>query len=566
MHQIDWLVFLLFIAYTLWDGMRHASQTRSLEGLLLAKRQVNWWAAGLSVMATQASAITFIGTTGLAFMEDMRFLQVYLGLPVAMIILSVTLVPFFYRANVYTAYETLEARFGLGMRLITSGIFLLSRGVTLGATLAAPAYVLALILGWELSTTIWLIGIVATVYTMFGGVAGVIRTDMKQMILMIGGLLFCFGWLIYHLRAHASVDESLHLAGKLGKLRTIDLSFDPAEKYNLWSGLFAGVFLMLSYFGTDQSQVQRFLTVRSISEARLSLLLSAIVKVPMQFFILLLGVLLFVFYTFEDRPLLFVPDDAANLPQHIQESYHQLQDQKQLTAHACAHKEPGACELLVRQQTQLNALRQEGLKSLETSGGRDDTNYVFTYFILERLPKGIIGLLVAAILAAALSSVDSMLNALAATTVIDWLKRLDRGRERNDLLATRVVTALWGIFGTLAALAFGETESIVELVNRLGSYFYGPVLGLFALFWLPYSSRRAAMWGFGISFIVVMALGGLYISQDGTDMTWQFPLRTPPDQMKAALSYLWLNPIGAGIIFLVGLGSHLQHRAHKENP
>lgn len=562
MHPIDWIVFLLFIAYTLWDGLRHANKTQSLSDLLLAKRQVSWWAAGLSVMATQASAITFIGTTGLAFMEDMRFLQVYLGLPIAMIILSVTLVPFFYRANVFTAYELLEARFGLGMRLLTSGVFLLSRGVTLGATIAAPAYVLALILDMPLSSTIWLIGLVATIYTMFGGVAGVIRTDMKQMILMLGGLVFCFAWLVWHLGEHVSLDQSLHVAGTLGKLRTIDLSFDPSEKYNLWSGMLAGVFLMLSYFGTDQSQVQRFLTVKSVADARISLLMSAIFKVPMQFFILLLGVLLFVFYTFEDRPLLFVPEDNDKLPAEIQAAYEDLRVQQKESAMACASQDPAACQALSEQQETLNQLRRQGLDALADEKGRDDTNYVFTYFILERLPKGVIGLLVAAILAAALSSIDSMLNALAATTVIDWLKRLDRGRERNDLRATRVTTAIWGLFGTLAGLAFGETESIVELVNRLGSYFYGPVLGLFALFWLPHTSRAAAMWGFALSLGVVLALGGLHIGEADGSYHWIFPLTESPHHLKPALSYLWLNPIGVGVILLIGTISHLQQRNH----
>ena len=300
-----------------------------MEDLLLAKRQMPWWAIGLSVLATQASAITFIGTTGQAYMHDMRFVQMYLGTPIAMVILCVTLVPFFVRAKAYTAYQILESRFGLNVRLSTSFLFLLSRGLAMGITVAAPAYVLSLILNLPLNYTIILIGISATIYTMFGGIGGVIRTDVKQMVLMLIGLGICFGAIWWKLPEGVSFDRGLELAGTLGKLRTIDLNFDLSDKYNIWSGLIAGTFLMLSYFGSDQSQVQRYLTSRSLADARASLLLPAMVKIPMQFFILLLGASLYIFYLFGDRPLLFTPTDAALASVKTQVQYHELETEFQ---------------------------------------------------------------------------------------------------------------------------------------------------------------------------------------------------------------------------------------------
>ncbi|MCB0839924.1 MAG: sodium-coupled permease, partial [Bacteroidetes bacterium] len=310
MHTIDWLVLAGFFAYTLWDGIKAHRKSKDVEGLLLGNRNLAWWAIGISVMATQASAITFIGTTGQAFMHDMRFIQVYLGLPLAMIVLSLTLIPLYYYSKAYTAYEILEERFGLRVRLSTSLMFLLSRGAALGIGMAAPAYVLSLILDLPLWLTIMVIGIGTTFYTMFGGINGVIRTDVKQMLLVVIGLIFAFFWIIKKLPESVSFSEALHLAGALGKLETIDLSFNLREKYNIWSGLIAGFFLMFAYFGTDHAQVQRYLTARSLSDARGSIIMSAFAKIPMQFFILLLGACLYVFYIFQDRPLLFIPAET----------------------------------------------------------------------------------------------------------------------------------------------------------------------------------------------------------------------------------------------------------------
>jgi Na+/proline symporter len=562
MHWIDWLVLTTFFIYTLWDGLRHQARTENLEDLMLARRNVSWWAAGLSVMATQASAITFIGTTGQAYMEDMRFLQVYLGLPLAMIILSGTLVPFFYRTRAYTAYELLERRFGLNVRLATSFLFLLSRAASLGITIAAPAYVLALILAVPLDWTIVIIGATATVYTMFGGISGVIRTDMKQMVLMLAGLVFCFFWIGHEMPEEVSFGDSLALAGAAGKLRTIDFDFDPSEKYNFWSGLLAGLFLMLSYFGADHSQVQRYLTARSLTDARGSLLLSAIVKIPIQFFILLLGAYLYVFYVFADRPLLFVPDtDRSAMQEQIitgDADFERLQAERKAAALALLSNPTDAeqRQRFQRLDRSVAHLREAEIVRLEAASddSRNDTNYVLPYFVLTRLPIGVVGLIVAAILAAALSSIDSMLNSLAASSVIDWYQRLQNHRrsEGHYLYAARLATALWGILATLSALVFGETDSIIELVNEVGSYFYGPILGVFLLLWVPKATGRSALIGLSVGLAVVFLAGSFYHAETGTAVFLRMPFGGEIGELRPVLSYLWLNPIGVAATVLVG--------------
>jgi Na+/proline symporter len=561
MHWIDWLILTAFFIYTLWDGLREQSRTETLEDLMLARRNVSWWAAGISVMATQASAITFIGTTGQAYMEDMRFLQVYLGLPLAMIILSATLVPFFYRTKAFTAYELLEKRFGLSVRLTTSFMFLISRGASLGITIAAPAYVLALILGVSLDWTIVLIGITATIYTMFGGIAGVIRTDMKQMVLMLGGLVFCFVWIAHEMPSGVTFWDSLEVAGAAGKLQTIDFEFDPAEKYNLWSGLLAGLFLMLSYFGADHSQVQRYLTARSLTDARGSLLLSAIVKIPMQFFILLLGAYLYVFYLFVDRPLLFIPETYQHQGQEEvvtdDGAFQQLQAARKAAATVLV-ADPADAEARSHFQVldqEMAVLRQQEITRLEVESkdSRNDTNYVLPYFVLTRLPIGVVGLIVAAILAAALSSIDSMLNSLAASSVIDWYQRLQRQprSDRHYLVSARMATAAWGIFATLSAMVFGETDSIIELVNEVGSYFYGPILGVFMLLWVPRATSKSALLGLLMGLGVVLLAGSFYAKGEGE---WLFyvPFVDHGPDLHPVLSYLWLNPVGVAATVLVG--------------
>ncbi|MEM6265286.1 MAG: sodium-coupled permease [Bacteroidota bacterium] len=556
MSWADWIVIILFLGYTLWDGTRGETKKKgNLDDQLLAGRNKSWFAIGVSVLATQASAITFIGTTGQAFMQDMKFVQFYFGLPIAMVILCVTLVPFYVRIKAYTAYELLETRFDTRLRLTTSGLFLLSRGLSMGISIAAPAYVLALILEIQLNYTILIIGITATVYTMFGGINGVIRTDMKQMFLMLLGLGFCFFWIVQHLPEEAHGTNALKLAGALGKLESISFSTSTSEKYSIWSGIIAGTFLMLSYFGSDQSQVQRYLTARSLKDARMSLIFPAIVKVPMQFGILLLGVYLYVFYVFTDHPPVFNADvhEGIAAQQIVDKEFELAHSARRLAAMAYLQSptEENKQELIKR-DGHIQDIRQQELtrRSELLAKKADDTNYVMPYFILQEMPRGILGLIIAAIFAAALSSIDSGLNSLAASSVMDWYQKLEAKPkpEHHYFVLSRVATAFWGIVGTCSALAFGETEAIVELVNRIGSYFYGSILGVFLLIWV----KRAD----GFSSVVALASGIIFVvltgmvHQDAAG-SYLFAWNAPPS-FHPLVSYLWLNPIGTLIVLFIG--------------
>lgn len=551
----DWLVLVAFFAFTLWDGIRKNKDTKSVEDLLLANRSMPWWAVGFSVMATQASAISFVGTTGQAYIHDMRFIHIYLSIPLAMIILSVTLLPFYHKLKIFTVYEALEHRFGLRVRLFTSFLFLLSRGLSMGLTIAAPAYVLSIILEVPLTSTIVVIGIGATIYTVFGGITGVIRTDIKQMILMMAGLIFCFVWIWWKLPKEVGFSEAMRLAGAVDKLKTIDFSFDMSDKYNVWSGLLAGLFLMLSYFGTDQSQAQRYLTSKSLNDARGSLMMTAFAKVPMMFFMLLLGVLLYVFYIFKEAPVLFIPDQSATTSK-VGQKFTQTH---QLRANAAREylanpSNAVAKENFVAQDQQLNDLRRMEIKRQQATSGikRNDTNYILPYFVLTQMPAGMVGIIVATILAAALSSIDSGLNSLASSTIMDWYQRLypEEKPPRFYLNASRIATAGWGIFAVLAALAYGETDSIVELVNKVGSYFYGAILGVFVLIWVKPANGFSAFSGLILGMLTVFLFDNLYVHS--ASQTYHF-FQADAQGCKKALSYLWLNPIGTFTVIFWGI-------------
>lgn len=566
MHWIDWTVLILFLGYTIWDGTRRGRQTDNIEGFFLANRSMPWWAMGLSVMATQASAITFIGTTGQAYVEDMRFVQIYLAVPFAMIILCTTLVPYFNKLQNFSAYEVLEERFGLSTRLFTSFLFLLSRGLGLATIIAAPSYVLSLLLGFPLAPTILIIGITATLYTMVGGISGVIRTDVKQMAVMLFGLGFSFYWIITSLPPDVSLSDSLYLAGSLGKLEALDISFDISEKYNIWTGVIAALFLMLSYFGTDQSQVQRYLTARSLKDARQSLLLSAYAKIPMQFFILLLGVMLYVFYIFGSAPITFRAVDATAqqqeevitgemLRQEYQSAY---QDRKQAARQLLENRTTETAERFRMTDSHLNEVRQAELQRQEriTGSSLNDTNYIFPYFILNQIPIGVVGLIVAGIFAAALSSIDSELNALSTIFIIDWYKRLD-SRDRGRawyLRSSRAATVFWGVLATLAALALGETRSIIELVNKIGSYFYGSILGVFILLlWVKRANGAGALTGLISGMGTVFAFDRLYDNPATGEWMLVAPWNSAPEGFAKSIEYLWLNPVGTVVVVLVGV-------------
>lgn len=570
MHWIDWAVLSLFLLYTIWDGTRRGKDAENIEGFLLAGRSMPWWAAGLSIMATQASAITFIGTTGIAYVEDMRFVQVYLAIPFAMILICLFLVPFFSKMKAFTAYEVLEERFGLKTRLTTSGLFLISRGLALGAVIAAPSYVLALLLNLPLTATILIIGLIATIYTMYGGVAGVITTDIKQMAVMMFGLVFCFFIVMANLPEDVGFGDALYLAGSLDKLTALDLNFDLSEKYNVWSGVFAALFLMLSYFGTDQTQVQRYLTTSDTKEAKKSLLLSAYAKVPMQFFILLLGVMLYVFFIFNDAPISFRATDPVaqteeqmEREQIIEQQYLEARENRQrLAVEAAKNRDMISQQAFLEADADLNTARQKELALQAEIRQTDvnDTNYIFPYFILKYIPIGLVGLIVAGIFAAAMSSIDSELNALTTVSIVDWYKRLrpDDPGELHFLKSSRSVTVLWGVIATGSALVLGETRSIIELINQIGSYFYGSILGVFILLlWVKKANGNGALIGLLSGMASVFTFDRLFYNAATQDYSFFFPWSQTPEGYSKAIEFLWLNPLGAFVVVVVGIGVSL---------
>ena len=522
MSALDWVVLLVYLVAVVAFGFWTGRGNRKIEDFFLAGRQMRWWAVGLSVMATQISAITFIGTTGQAYTDGMRFLVFYFGLPFAMVILCVTLVPFFYRARVYTAYEYLERRFDARTRTLTSLLFLLSRGLSVGVTLYAPSLVLSVILGWSEPATILLMGGSTIVYVVYGGNKSVIWTDVVQMLIIWFGIFLCFGVAVAQLPAGFGLRDALALAQTSGRLRIMDTSPSLGTPYTLWSGLIGGLFLMLSYFGCDQSQVQRYLSGSSLTQSRLSLLFNAFLKVPMQFLILLTGVLVFVFYHFHPAPLLWNPVEMRKLESQapapelvaLRQRYEAAAAQRQLSAEAWVRsRTPDAQATYQAATTELAAARGEAVKMVERINGGaryNDTNYIFPSYILAHLPSGLAGLVIAVIFAAAMSTLSGEFNSLATATMIDFYKRFvsPSGTDQKELLVSRLFTALWGGFACLVALRAGQLGSAIEVVNRFGSYFYGSILGVFLLAVLtPRAAARGAFYGLMIGMAAVFASG-----------------------------------------------------------
>lgn len=529
MKFLDWTVVVVYLVYVIWDGIRMTKHSGDVEGYFLANRSLPWWAVGLSVMATQLSAITLVGTTGQAYSDGMRFIQFYYGLPLAMIILCVTAVPFFYRANVYTAYEYLEKRFDAKTRSLTSFFFLLSRGLGVGVIIAAPSVILSIVLGWNEIVTIFVIGITTTVYTMIGGVQAVTWTDVKQMAIIFVGMSVVLFIILSNFPAGVSVSDGLHLAGVSGKLTTIDTSFDLKEKYTIWSGLIGGLFLFLSYFGCDQSQVQRFLTAKSVSEGRTSILMSAFLKIPMQFLILLIGVMVFVFYQFQTPPMIFneVQAKKASMTnaveyQALENEYKKVHAQRGQAALAfvdAGHQRDETITTAARQSylqadKDFNATRKKAAEFVKTTNqdkSFNDVNYVFPTFVVQNMPSGIIGLIIAAIFAASMSSVAAELNALATATTIDFYRRHFKtdGTDKQYVKFGRIATAFWGLFACVVAIYATNLGSLIEVVNKFGSFFYGSLLGVFVLAFVVKRARaRGAFFGilFGISSVWIASI------------------------------------------------------------
>ena len=554
MSTFDWCVLLGTLGFIVIYGTWKTRQSKNIEGYLLGGREMKWATIGLSVMATQASAITFISTPGLAYESGMGFLQNYFGLPLALIIVSAVFIPIYYKLKVFTAYEYLETRFGLNSRLFTAFLFLLQRGLAAGITIYAPAIILSTALGWSLSLTILLVGILVIIYTVSGGTKAVSLTQKWQMAIIMIGMFVAFFMIIYKLPEYVSFGDAVRVAGIMGKLEVVNFSFDLNERYTFWSGITGGFFLALSYFGTDQSQVQRYLGGLSVRESRLGLMFNALLKVPMQFFILFTGVMVFIFFQFEKHPVLFntsvtqkiyntkYADDfkqieaahyaAFEIKQHAVRAVIDNFDNKDQSALK------GSVNELIKADEQSKSIRDKAIALIDKSVPEHkskDSDYVFLSFIMNYLPVGIIGLLLAVIFSAAMSSTSGELNALASTTVIDFYKRLIKtnGSEKHYLVVSKLLTAVWGMIAIGFALFAHLVENLIEAVNILGSIFYGTILGVFLVaFFIKHVKGNATFYAAILTQVIVIILYIYY---------------------EDVVAYLWFNVIGCGLVIMFAL-------------
>ena len=548
MSIFDWGIIGIYLTWIVWDGIRLSRNTGKLEGYLLASRSLPWWAVGLSVMATQLSAITMVSSTGQGYADGMGLLQQYYALPIAMIIVSVTFVPFFRNANVYTAYEYLERRFDAKTRTFTALLFLFSRGMATGAVISAPAVVLSVLLGADVSVICVLLALPTAVYTMFGGVQAVAWTDVKQMYLIVFGLVAACVALILGLPDTVSTNDALQIAGAAGRLQPFNFSTDPSVRFTFWTGTLGALFLFMSYFGTDQSQVQRFLTAKSVDEARSSLFMSAYWKIPLQALVLIIGVMMFVFYLFTAPPMLFnrVHDERvrqsarsgeyAALEQRFNEAIASRRAAAERLADAPAEARDAAKSAFLAEEQRVKAVRADAValvKAVTGDNTYNDINYVFPTYIVTQLPVGLIGLLMAAIFAAAMSTIAGELSALSASSAMDIYKRWvrDDGDETHLLMVTKAAMLLWALFASVVAIWAVELGSLIEVVNRFGSFFYGSILGVFLL---AIGWPRANGTGAFIALIAGMsavAYATLYTN----------------------IAFLWHNLIGAVVVFVIGM-------------
>lgn len=562
MTLLDWTVLfgtlLAIVAYGTWQTRHQGSSQDYLRG----GNQMRWFTIGLSVMATQASAITFLSAPGLGYESGLRFVQFYFGLPLALIIISAFFIPIYYRLRVYTAYEYLESRFGLNTRLLAAFLFLVQRGLAAGLTIFAPAIILSTILGWNLNFTNLFVGILVIIYTVTGGSKAVSITQKLQMGVIMLGMTLAFGILVSKIQAFSDLSTALEVAGTAGRMQILDFSFDLNERYTVWSGLTGGLFLALSYFGTDQSQVQRYLTGRDIRQSRLGLMFNALLKIPMQLFILFTGVLVFVFYLYVKPPVFFnevavenlaeegYAQEVAEVEQEYNAHYEKLQQSRSSLEGALRRGDEQA--LPARKQDFLSHLATDkdirnDMKSLLLENDPDfkvkDTNYVFLTFVMDYLPAGIVGLIIALIFSAAMSSTSSELNSLATTTSVDFYRRLYKreASEEQQVKYSRWLTVFWGILAISFALSASLFDNLIEMVNLLGSLFYGTILGIFVVaFFIRYIDEwavfRAAL--VGQSAVLLLHLG--------RTMDWPFW-----DYLR--IEYLWYNVIGCGIVVLMSI-------------
>ena len=543
MHPINWLIVGVYVLWVVVDGIRKSKNTDTVSGYFLANKSLSWWVVGLSVMATQLSAVTMIGTPGQGATDGMRFIQLYLGLPLAMVILGVTIVPLLHGSGVFTAYEYLERRFDARTRSLTAFLFLISRGLSAGAIMAAPGVVFSAVFGIPLVWAVALIGVPTVIYTMIGGVQAVAWADVKQMILIVIVLVAIM--IVIIVQMPVNPDEALRIAGATGRLKVFDFSFDLSERYTFWSGVIGGTFLMLSYFGTDQSQVQRYLAAKSTGEAKSSLLMSAYWKIPLQALVLLVGVGVFVYYQFVRPPLLYNPAQEAAVVAERGPAYDALQNDyaeaftlrqaaAQAVADASGDDATVAMEVFVAREADIQTIRGEALAMVEdvTGEASGDTNYIFPRFVLFELPIGLAGLFIAGIFAAAMSSIAAELNALSTASVIDFYRRWMKpdADDAHYLAVSKGATAFWGLFACVVATYAATLGSLIEVVNRFGSFFYGSILGVFLLAMVPGAKSRGAFYGL----IIGMATVGFVA-------------------FGTTIEYLWQNVIGAVVVLLVGV-------------
>ncbi|MBU2526126.1 MAG: sodium:solute symporter [Bacteroidetes bacterium] len=549
MQLLDWTILIGTLSFIVFYGYYKSKGSKNVKDYLLANNESKWWTVGLSVMATQASAITFLSTPGQAFHDGMGFVQFYFGMPLAMVVICVTFIPIFHKLKVYTAYEFLENRFDLKTRSLAAILFLIQRGLAAGITIYAPAIILSSILGWNLKVLNILIGTMVIIYTVSGGTKAVSVTQKQQMFVIMMGMFAAFYFIVSQLPEEVSFANALQLAGASDKMKIIDFSFDLDNRYTIWSGTLGAFFLFLSYFGTDQSQVQRYLSAKSVRESRMGLLFNAAIKIPMQFFILLVGVMVFIFFQFQSAPLNFSP--AANEVVKSSEYAQQYTDLELVYAGMQRRKMElnmdylqaienntddrkalqNTMEQITTKEKQIREEAKELISAANKSTETNDKDYVFIYYILNYLPSGLIGLLLAVIFSAAMSSTASELNALASTTVMDIYKRnlKTEKSETHYLNASKWFTVMWGLIAILFA-SFGTLfENLIQFVNIVGSIFYGTILGIFLVAFYVKSIRGASVfWAALLSEILVIAV----FFQD-------------------ILSYLWLNVLGVFLTVLM---------------
>lgn len=550
MQLLDWIILSATLLFIVAYGALRTKGSKNVNEYIRGNNETPWWTVGLSVMATQASAITFLSTPGQAYHDGMGFVQFYFGLPLAMVVICITFIPIYHRLKVYTAYEYLEQRFDVKTRSLAALIFLVQRGLGTGFTIYAPAIILSSLLGWNLNLMNVVIGVMIIIYTVSGGTKAVNVTHKQQMFVIFTGMAITFFIIMQYLPEELNFNNAMHIAGANEKLNIIDFSFDPEKRYTIWSGIAGGFFLALAYFGTDQSQVQRYLSGKSVRESQMGLIMNGLLKVPMQFFILLIGVMVFVFFQFHSAPLHFNPNNTKIIENsQYKEPYHNLEKQLDVVAEEKKEismlyvdqlsKDYDNKELhnkMIALNTREKDLRDQAKELINKADATAETNdkdYVFLYFILNFLPKGLIGLLLAVIISAAMSSSASGLNALASTTTIDIYMRHVKGEkdEKHFVDATKIFTLIWGVIAILFACIGSLFDNLIQMVNIIGSIFYGTVLGIFLVaFYIKYIKAEAIFWSAVVTQSVVIVIYKMEI-----------------------MSYLWLNVVGAAMTIILAL-------------